>query len=162
MEIVKIVTTGANYYNYIASNLYCVFVSAYSLSLGLCSYWSFKTALSANSVPALREMNNFQFIFHNEQSVSFHWCFSMDSDSVQYVLRAEFNEAFSVQHFLLAMMPCTQSRLFLSNNFWMFCWVSRHFDKFPHHDVAGHIPAKLFTLDLKLTAWSGLQWVFWE
>ena len=34
----------------------------------------------------------------------------------------------------------------------MFCRVSRHFDKFPHHDVAGHILTKLFTLDLKMTA----------
>ena len=46
----------------------------------------------------LLQMNNFQLILNNEQSMSFQWCFSMDSDSVykavQNVFKAEFNEAF--------------------------------------------------------------------
>ena len=118
---------------------------------------------------AASEMNNFQFILHNEQSLSFQWCFSMDSvyTAVQQfrmylrrnVMRRCPFSTFCLPwcHVHVLMWRCTvhSPGFLVSNNFWMFCGVSRRFDKFPHHDVAGHIPAKLFTFRSQT---EGLEW----
>ena len=108
MEIVKNrtfrnVVTGESIIKIIGDRKYIIIYSMYKVSnivdilngiIVYCmqtesrtSYWFFKTVYTG-CVPA-SDMNNFQFIFNNEQSMSFHWGFSMDSVyiAVQYVVK---------------------------------------------------------------------------